>query len=151
MDDVFGVGGSERCSHLANDRNHCRTERSLSLVTSAQRFTIEEFHDDERRSVLCVPTLIDIHQAWMANQIGCTRFVKKARHLFFVVGVLGQKDFDRGATTNLRIQSLIDRAHTAFTELADDLIGLDFLRMSITHQQDLGGRKGEGGGDYFAS
>src|ERR1019366_6471345 len=91
-----------------------------------QRKPVQKLHRDERLAVLVV-NFVDGADVRMIQCRGGFGFALKAAECLRVFGYLVGQEFERNKATELHICGLIDHAHAAAADLAEDAVVRDGL------------------------
>ncbi len=126
VNDALGVRGIERVGELAANVQDLLKRQGMPMDAAAKRFALEQLHRDE------VPALVHADVVDRAD----VRVIERRRDSCFPqepldvlrrhAVALGQ-ELQRDVPAKPRVLGLIDDAHPAGTELADDAIVLDLL------------------------
>ena len=129
VDDARGMGGLECVRDLDPQPEHriaCERTGGESVL---QRRALEVLHGDERSSVL-LADVVDGADMWMAERRSGSGFTLKAAQRFGIARQISGDELERHGTVKPRILGLVDHAHPAAAELADDAV----VRERLTDQ-----------------
>jgi hypothetical protein len=122
VDDVLFVGRRQRPRRLLTDSRRIYglwTNRWLHIAVE-QRLAFQKLHDDVQRAVRFLPKLEDLDQPWVTDDVHRPGLVEEALGVLVVFGKLGVHHLDGGAATDGVMLSLVDDAHSAFADLAQE-------------------------------
>jgi hypothetical protein len=121
VDDALGVGllerltGLEQVAHRLADR-----QRPSALDLRAEVATLEELHDQERRTVLASADVGDPAHVPAREARGGARLAFEARDGLRVSDDLGPEDLDGAAVAQAQVPRLVDDPHAALAERPDE-------------------------------
>ena len=126
MDDADPVRGAQRRGDLPRDAcGDQRGELSEALESRAERFALEELHDDVRVARGREPEVVDLDDARVADRRRGARLVEEALHDPGIARELREQHLHRRQPTERRVYRLVDDAHAAPPDLAPHCVAAD--------------------------
>ncbi len=122
VDDAFAGGGGQCVGGLFGDAtSHFRRALALAIDELGQRFAVDVFHDEVGLAVVLVGNE-DLGNVGMVERGDVAGLAQEAGHDDFVGAEFVAQALDGNETFELGIERLVDHAHAAAAELADDVI-----------------------------
>ncbi len=122
MNHALVVGRGKTQGGFVNDlRGLFGLELAIALEQRAQRFAVDEFHDEIRLAFILADE-IDLDDVWIVERGHAARLAQKTFLDAFVVGQRIGQHLDRDIAIQRRFVALVDHAHSTATELGDDVV-----------------------------
>jgi hypothetical protein len=122
MDDAVIVRGFQRIGHLRRVlQGIVQRQAAMSGDPIVESLAFDVLHHEEASTVFVADVVqgADVRMVQTGNGL-C--FTMEARQPIRIVGEMFGKDFDSDRSSEASVGSLVDLAHSARTDLADDLI-----------------------------
>src|ERR1700751_2518102 len=126
MNDTFGVGGIKGVGDLDGEReDQVRVHRTIPDAV-LQRHAIEEFHHDERLTVL-LTDVVDSTDIRMVQRRGSLCLPLKPGERLMIAGDILRQELERHKAMKACVLRFVNHTHSASAELLDDAIVGDGL------------------------
>ena len=123
MHDLRGVGGRDAAARLHDDVRGARDRQaSLAGEQRGQALAHQVLHDDVRRPVFGDPEVDGRGHVLVLERAGRLGLALKAREDVAALGEIAAQELDREAAPQDRVLRLVDDAHAALREQADDAV-----------------------------
>ncbi len=139
MHDPLLVGASQSAGRLADDIDRIRNrQRSLLPDARGKVFAVHVPHHQIEAAVVECPRVVGRDDVLVFEQRRRLNLAFEPLPDFFRLGVGGQDEFDRDLVVHLSVPGLQHIAHTAATDLIDDLVIPDYQRRVAFAKNRLG-------------
>ena len=137
------MSGGQRVRYLKSDLQHLRKRHRSALHDLLQSFALNVFHDDEVETVLFIDRM-NRNNVRMVQRRGGARLLHQAPFCLIVFNCVRRQKLKRHHAAKLCIFGLIDVAHAALANLADDtIVQKCFPWLENTHGKNLKSERSE--------
>ncbi len=127
MDDAASVRRAERFANAPSDVRGARDRRSLALQEIRKALPLEPFHHDVRRAVAELAEVEDVDDVLVLDVRRGFGLVEETRDDLRAATQVRQEHLHRDAPPEPRVLGDVDRAHSAFADLAANDVVTDRL------------------------
>ena len=144
VDDAFRVGGAERRSELAPNRQRSRQGDALAPEFAGEAVALDVFQHEIRPSVV-LDDVVDGRDVRMIDAAGGARFVEQlAAQVFFRLS--RRQAFHGDLAVQVCVGGKVDLAHAAFAELVEDDVTIDphargQIDVGLIRRHEVGNRR----------